>query len=152
MRTLLRTFLSIFVLAVGLSSCENEDEKFENIDFKVTGIELSDVTVNNHTHVGTLLAEGGTITFEAKGKNKDNGFVSEVSCGNFLWDRSQLQDAQYPQTICDEGWGQVTITSASPHTTKIVVNPNTTGSTREIRLTFGGAYRTSVVYLSQPSM
>lgn len=152
MRTLLKTFLSILVLAVGLASCGNEDEEFEDIGFKVTGIELSDVTVNNHTHVGTLLAEGGSITFEAKGKNKEMGSVSEVSCGDFLWNRSQLQDARYPLTICNEGWGHVTITSASPHTTKIVVNPNTTGSTREIRLTFGGAYKTSVIYLRQPSM
>ena len=151
MRTLLK-FLCIFALVVGLSSCGNEDEEFENIDFKVTGIELHDVSVNNHTHVGTLLAEGGTITFEAKGKNKDSGFVSEVSCGSYRWDRSQLQDIQYPQTICNEDWGQVTITSVLPHTTQVVITPNATGSTREIRVIFGGAYKTSIVYIRQPSM
>ncbi|MGI6242341.1 MAG: hypothetical protein ACOYJK_02205 [Prevotella sp.] len=151
MRTLLK-FLCLLAFAVGLSSCGNEDEEFENIDFMVTGIDLRDMTVNNHTHVGTLLPEGGTITFKAKGKNEDSGFVSEVSCGNYLWNRSQLQDVQYPQTICNEDWGQVTINSVLPHTTKIVVTPNTTGSTREIRVTFGGAYKMSIVYLKQPSM
>lgn len=110
------------------------------------------MTVNNHTHVGTLSAEGGAITFEAKGKNKDNGSISEVSCGDFLWNRSQLQDVQYPLTICNEDWGTVTITSVSPHTTEIVVNPYTTSSTREIRLTFGGAYKALVIYLRQPSL
>lgn len=69
MRTFFK-YLCIFALVVGLSSCENEDEEFENIDFKVTGIELHDVSVNNHTHVGTLLAEGGTITFKLKEKIK----------------------------------------------------------------------------------
>lgn len=151
MRTLLKS-LCIFAFAVGLSSCGNEDEKFEDIDFKVTGIELHDMTVNNHTHIGTLLAEGGTIIFEAKGKNKDSGYVSEVSCGNYRWDRSQLRDVQYPKTICNEDWGLVIINSVLPHTTKIVVTPNKTGSTREIRVIFGGAYKTSIVYLRQPSM
>lgn len=154
MKKFLTTCLSVIALAVGLASCGNEDEEFEDIDFKVTGIELSKATINNHTHAANVQAEGGTITFEAKGKNKDNGFVSEIYCEDFLWHRSllEMQDAQYPLTICDKSWGKVIITSASPHTTQIVVNPNTTGTTRELQLIFGGAYTTSVVYLRQPSM
>lgn len=151
MKTILRGFVSILILAMGLSSCSKEDETFEDIDFKVTGTELHDMPLNNHTHYGTLPAEGGTITFEAQGKNKDQGFIGEVSCGNYLWDRSQLHDAKYPQTICDEDWGGVTIISDSPHTTKLVATANATGSIREIRLSFGGAYTTSVIYIKQPS-
>lgn len=72
-------------LLLGLQSCGNEDEKFENIEFKTTGVTLSPLT-NGISYYGEIDHAGGEITFTAIGKNADNGFLSQFKMGDYLYE------------------------------------------------------------------
>ena len=128
-------------LLLGLQSCGNEDEKFENIEFKTTGVTLSPLP-NGISYYGEI---DHTI-----GKNADNGFLSQFKMGDYLY---EITDAdlkrQLPYTICEKEWGKIEILSASPHVTRIVLFENQTHNSINYELTFGGAYKTSYVFLTQ---
>lgn len=90
------------------------------------------------------------MTFTAIGKNADNGFLSQFKMGDYLY---EITDAdlkrQLPYTICEKEWGKIEILSASPHVTRIVLFENQTHNSINYELTFGGAYKTSHVFLTQ---
>ena len=136
-------------LLLGLQSCGNEDEKFENIEFKTTGVTLSPLP-NGISYYGEIDHTGGEMTFTAIGKNADNGFLSQFKMGDYLY---EITDAdlkrQLPYTICEKEWGKIEILSASPHVTRIVLFENQTHNSINYELTFGGAYKISHVFLTQ---
>ena len=138
---------SIACLSLSMVSCGNEDEKFESIDFKTEGVKLHKTSVTSY--YGEVTSEGGALVFEATGKNRAYGFLSEIEVGDFLYvvpnsDRSK----PLPYTVCDEDWGKVVITSTSPHTTQLILKANESGSGKNIRLNFGVAYRISDVFIT----
>lgn len=143
--------LSIVIFVIGslcLTSCGNEDEEFENIEFKTTGVNLS--SPSGTTYYGEIGYAGGEITFTAMGKNADNGFLSQVKVGDYIYEVTNADmKQQFPYTICEKEWGKVEILSASPHTTRIVLNENQTNNSINYELTFGGAYKTSKILLTQ---
>lgn len=148
----MRYYILLIIISVicclSLTSCGNEDEKFENIEFKTTGVTLS--PPNGFSYYGEVGYTGGEITFTAVGKNAENGFLSEIKVGNYFYqvtddDRKQ----QLPYTICEKEWGKIEILSVSPHTTRIVLSENQTDKSINYELTFGGAYTISNVLLTQ---
>lgn len=157
MKSLLTAFAAAALLGVGLASCGDDEEelKYAYVDFMANGIQLRD-TINNACKVGTVPAEGKTLTFVAKGENQQYGsyygtWVSSQSTSltNFYPSRFNAE-ATFPFTACEEDWGKVVITSANPYTAQVVVNPNTTGESREILLEFGdGQNYQTFFYLNQ---
>lgn len=143
--------LSIVIFVIGslcLTSCGNEDEEFENIEFKTTGVNLS--SPSGTTYYGEIGYAGGEITFTAMGKNADNGFLSQVKVGDYIYEVTNADmKQQFPYTICEKEWGKVEILSASPHITRIVLNENQTNNSINYELTFGGAYKTAKILLTQ---
>ncbi|MDE5710930.1 MAG: hypothetical protein K2I27_07345 [Bacteroides sp.] len=136
------------ICCLSLTSCGNEDEKFENIEFKTTGVTLS--PPNGISYYGEAGYTGGEITFTAVGKNAENGFLSEIKVGEYFYrvtddDRKQ----QLPYTICEKEWGKIEILSVSPHTTRMVLSENQTYKSINYELTFGVAYTISNVLLVQ---
>jgi len=140
---------SILVLLLALfASCGNDDEEFENIEFKTTGVKLS--SPSGISYYGEIGSAGGEITFTATGKNASNGFLSEVKVGSFVYEITNADsEQQLPYTICEKEWGRIEILSASPHTTRIVLNENKTNNSINYKLEFGGGYKTSTIFLTQ---
>lgn len=141
-----KIFLTLLV-GLCMVSCGNEDEKFEGIDFKTRGVELH--KTSEISYYGEVASESGTIIFEATGKNRENGSLSEIQIGDFLYivkdsDRSK----PLPYTVCDEDWGKVVIMSTSPHTTQLILKANESDSSKNIELTFGCCYRISDVLIT----
>lgn len=158
MKSLLTAFAAVVLLSVGMASCGNEEEDlpYHYVDFTVNGIQLRD-TINNACKAGTLPAEGKTITFEAKGNNRQYGYfygatVISVSTSMGYFYSCDIPDVLvFPHTACDEDWGKVVEVSNNPYKTQVVVLPNTTGDTREIELWFGdGLNYNTFFFLIQP--
>lgn len=82
----MRYYILLIIISVicclSLTSCGNEDEKFENIEFKTTGVTLS--PPNGISYYGEAGYTGGEITFTAVGKNAENGFLSEIKVGEYF--------------------------------------------------------------------
>ncbi|WP_288797009.1 hypothetical protein [uncultured Alistipes sp.] len=149
----MKYYISLIIISVicclSFASCGNEDEKFENIEFKTTGVTLSPLT-NGISYYGEIDHAGGEITFTAIGKNADNGFLSQFKMGDYLYEITDTDlKRQLPYTICEKEWGKIEILSASPHVTRIVLFENQTHNSISYELTFGGAYKTSHVFLTQ---
>lgn len=139
----------LLTLLVGLCmvSCGNEDEKFEGIDFKTEGVKLHKTSVTSY--YGEVTSEGGTLVFEATGKNAGSGRLSEIKVGDFFYEVEPSDLSKpLPYTMCDEDWGKVVITSTSPHTTQLILKANESDNSKNIELTFGGAYRISYVLIT----
>lgn len=83
----MRYYILLIIISVicclSLTSCGNEDEKFENIEFKTTGVTLS--PPNGISYYGEAGYTGGEITFTAVGKNAENGFLSEIKVGEYFY-------------------------------------------------------------------
>ena len=60
----MKKLLFLLSLVVGMASCSNEDEKFENIEFKTTGVTLSPLP-NGISYYGEIDHTGGEMTFTA---------------------------------------------------------------------------------------
>lgn len=54
-----------------------------------------------------------------------------------------------PYTICEENWGKIEILSTTPHSLRITLKENKTSNSINYELTFGGAYKTSTILLTQ---
>lgn len=140
--------ISLIVCSLSLTSCGNEDEKFENIEFKTTGVTLS--PPNGTSYYGEVGYTGGEITFTAVGKNAGNGHLSEIKVGDYFYEVADADlKQQLPYTICEKEWGKIEILSVSPHTTRMVLYENQTKNSINYELTFGGAYTISNVLLTQ---
>jgi len=136
------------IVSVGFASCGDDEEKFENIDFKTSGITLSSQSGNQY--YGEIDSKGGDITVTATGKNASNGFLSEIKVGNFVYEVTDADRTNtLPYTICEKEWGKVELTSVSPHVTHIVLNENTTDNSVNYELIFGAGYKTSKILLTQ---
>ena len=136
------------IICLGLASCGDDDEKFENIDFKTTGITFSQQSGNKY--YGEVGSNGGDITFEATGKNASNGFLSQIKVGDFVYEVTDADRKQkMPHTVCEKEWGHIEITSVSPHITHIVLNTNDMDNSINYELIFGAGYKTSIVLLTQ---
>lgn len=133
---------------LSLTSCGDEDEKFENIEFKTTGVILS--SSSGISYYGEIGYTGGEITFTAIGKNAGNGFLSEIKVGDYFYEVTEAdRKQQLPYTICEKEWGKIELLSISPHTTRMVLFENQTNNSINYELTFGGAYKISTVLLTQ---
>lgn len=131
-------------------SCGNEDEEFENIEFQTTGVQLS--TSGAIYYRGEIEHTGADMTFTAVGKNADNGFISQVKVGNYLYDVTGDDSKQeLPYTLCEGEWGEIEILSSSPHVTRVFICENETKYSRNLELTFGAVYKISIVSLTQLS-
>lgn len=139
--------LLTLLLSFCMASCGNEDEKFEGIDFKTVGVKLHKTSVISY--YGEVTSEGGTLVFEATGKNQANGSLSEIKVGDFFYEvENSDRSKPLPYTVCDEDWGKVVITSTSPHTTQLILKSNESGSSKNIELVFGCCYRISNVLIT----
>lgn len=145
MKKILLTLL--LALPFCMASCGNEDEKFEGIDFKTVGVKLHKTSVISY--YGEVTSEGGTLVFEATGKNQTNGSLSEIKVGDFFYEvENSDRSKPLPYTVCDEDWGKVVITSTSPHTTQLILKANESSSSKNIELVFGCCYRISNVLIT----
>lgn len=64
-------------------ACSNEEEKFENIKFKTTGITLS--KPSGTSYYAEIGSAGGIVTITSIGKNAKNGFLSQIKVGNYYY-------------------------------------------------------------------
>ena len=140
--------LLIIAICLNFMSCNSDDEKFENIELETTGIELSKLSGN--TYYGEIGVAGGEVTFVATGKNKDNGFLSQIRVGDYVYEVTDSdRGQQLPYMICEEEWGKIEILSLSPHTIRIVFHANESGSNMKYELEFGMGYKYSRVLITQ---
>ena len=132
----------------GFASCADEDEKFENIEFKTTGIILS--SPNGSSYYAEIGSSGGEMTITATGKNANNGFLCQIKVGNYLYEVTDSdRDQLLPHAICEKEWGKVELLSVSPHSIRIVLYENHTNNSINYELRFGGGYKTSNILLTQ---
>lgn len=148
----MKKIMFLLPLAFFLASCGDEEEQFEDIDFKVTGIELRRAGNNAMSYYGELPAEGGTVTFEAQGKNQVHGYLSYFNHDTYFWMRAYgEQSPAASDTLCEGNWGLIEELPVAPPTTRLTVTPNTTGAERQFNLSFGGGYKVSDITIKQPS-
>jgi hypothetical protein len=141
--------MALILALCGLTtSCGNEDEHFETIDFNTTGMTLTGP--KNLNYYGEIAPAGGEVTFAATGKQKENGFLSSIVVGDFSYGVDKTDREQpLPYTLFDNEYCKVEIVSTDPHTTCIAFKPNESNQTLNYRLQFGGAYTISDVNITQ---
>ena len=135
------------VLLYGLQACD-EEERFAQIELDVTG-----VTLNNEYNVcsfyGDISSSENCITIVATGINAEYGFLTELSIGNESYYFS-ASDYNTEQNIIAAGdWGHIELTNSNPYTTKVWISENLSSTNRNIKLTFGGGYIVSWIYITQ---
>ena len=127
---------------------KNEEEKFENIKFKTTGITLS--KPSGTSYYAEIGSAGGIVTITSIGKIAKNGFLSQIKVGNYYYSVTDNDlKRPTPYTICEENWGKIEILSTTPHSLRITLKENKTSNSINYELTFGGAYKTSTILLTQ---
>lgn len=148
----MKHYLSLIIMSIisclSFTSCNDDDEKFENIEFQTTGIHLSSQSGNSY--YAEIDSKGGEITFTAKGKNAENGFLYQIKAGDYFYvvtDADKKQ--QMPHTICEKDWGKIELLSVSPHKMRMVLFENHTSNSINYKLTFGGGYKTSNIMITQ---
>ena len=144
----MKKFFISLLLLYGLQSC-NEVERFAPIEFDVTG-----VTVNNEYNVcsfyGDIATSENYITFVAKGNNERYGFLTEFSVENESYHFSKTDYNDTEQNIIVSGdWGHIELTNSNPYTIKVWISENQSSTSRNFKLTFGGGYIVSWVYITQ---
>lgn len=148
MKSILLSIMCLLTICLSLASCGNEDEKIENVSLETKGATL--LQQKDNSYCAEVSHSGGDITFTATGKNKSNGFLSSIKTGNaFIEVTDANRTEQLPYTICNEAWGKVEIVSLAPHTTHLLLNPNTSNNDIDILFVFGGGYKTSRVLIKQ---
>ena len=89
-------------------------------------------------------------TITSIGKNAKNGFLSQIKVGNYYYSVTDNDlKRPTPYTICEENWGKIEILSTTPHSLRITLKENKTSNSINYELTFGGAYKTSTILLTQ---
>ena len=135
------------VLLYGLQSCD-EVERFAAIDLDITG-----VTVNNEYNVssfyGDISSSENCITFVSTGVNVKFGFLTEFSVGNESYHFSESDYNTEQNIIVSGDWGHIELTNSNPYTTKVWISENLSSTNRYIKLTFGGGYIVSWIYITQ---
>lgn len=140
-------FFCILFLIMFMVSCSNDEEQFEGVDFDTSGMVLNRNGVTSY--YGEVPSAGGVVTFMAKGKKKENGFLSQVRAGDFFLEVPMVENLQLPYTVCNEEWGRIELTSSSPYVTRVTLHENKENRDRNIELTFGGGYVISNVVIRQ---
>jgi hypothetical protein len=148
----MKNYFKLMALMIALcsltTSCGNEDEHFETIDFNTTGMTLTGP--KNLNYYGEIAPAGGEVSFVATGKQKEYGFLSEIVVGNFSYSVSNSDRSQpLPYILFDNEYCKVEIVSTNPHITHIVFKPNESNQTLNYWLQFGAAYRLSDVTITQ---
>lgn len=148
MKNVVLLVLTTLLGCLSFASCGDEDEHFENIKFKITGVTLSKPSGNSYyAEIGSA---GGEITIIAVGKNASNGFLSQIEVGDYFYKVTDNDlKRTTPYTICDEKWGKVEVLSAHPHSLRVTLNENATSNSINYKMTFGAAYKTSTILLTQ---
>lgn len=147
----MKNYISLIIMSVigclSLTSC-GDDEKFENIEFKTTGVILSSQSGNSY--YGEIGYAGGEMTFTAMGKNAGNGFLSQIKVGDYFYEVTDAdRNQQLPYTICEKEWGKIELLSISPHVIRMVLLENQTNNSINYELTFGGGYKISNILITQ---
>ena len=140
-------FIILFTSFLAITSCSNEDEVFEAIEFETTGLSLTKSIGSENSFWAEVPSEGCVITFKAVGKNKNNGFLNKLKING------QSEDINKDSIGCivQKDWGKIERVSTDPHETKITLYPNNSDNTRNFELFFGIAYKTSNILVSQPN-
>jgi hypothetical protein len=141
--------MTLILAFCGLTtSCGNEDEHFETIDFNTMGMTLSGP--KNLNYYGEIAPEGGDVTFVAIGKQKENGFFTSIVVGDFSYGVDKTDREQpLPYTLFDNEYCKVEIVSTDPHTTRIAFKPNESNQALNYWLQFGAAYTISDIKITQ---
>lgn len=137
------------ILAVALGACSEDDGcKFEAIDMNVSGTTLTQKNVTEFS--GSLNREGGTVVFEAKGKNAASGYPTEIGVDDdLLMVAEEALHTPAPCTLYDKDGILVTLKSTAPYTTELVYTENSNSKARTIHITFGSVTTLSQVTLTQ---
>ncbi len=145
---LLLSALGYAACCQGLTSCGDEYEKFQGIEFKTTGVVLS--PINSLLYHGKLDGSATDVTITAIGKNANYGFLSLINTDDCLYEVTDDDWKQaLPYTVCEKTWGKIELLSASPYSIRLTLNVNQTGDDRNFELTFGGGYVISTLTLNQ---
>ena len=140
--------VTTILCCISFVACSNEEEKFENIKFKTTGITLS--KPSGTSYYAEIGSAGGIVTITSIGKNAKNGFLSQIKVGNYYYSVTDNElKRPTPYTICEEDWGKIEILSTTPHSLRMTLKGNKTSNSINYELTFGGAYKTSTILLTQ---
>lgn len=137
----------VFLILFGLQSCD-EVERFAPIELDVTG-----VTMNNEYNIcsfyGDISSSENCITFVATGINAKSGFLTEFRVGNESYHFSETDYNTEQNIIASGDWGHIELTNSNPYTTKVWISENPSSINRNFKLTFGGGYIVSWIYITQ---
>lgn len=143
-------FFILLLILFGLQAC-NEEERFAPVELDVTGL-----TVKNEYNVcsfyGNLSSHESCITFVATGINARSGFLTEFSVGNESYHFSESDYNTEQNIIASGDWGHIELTNSNPYTTKVSISENLSSTNRNIKLTFGGGYIVSWIYITQKAV
>lgn len=139
--------ISLLVIMFGLESCSNEEEHFCPIDLDVTGVSLKN-EYNLCSFFGNISSSENCLTFVASGNNSELGFLTEFSVGDYFYHFGE-SDYNSEERIISGEWGKIELINSNPYTTKIWILKNHSSVNREFKLTFGGGYIVSWIYITQ---
>ena len=137
-----KSFLHFIPLIIALCCCNpsNEDIAFKGVELIVTGAESVNVENDGRKLSVDVGHSGGTLRFEATGKNAENGFISSIrSAGmeDFFYRTADSDNNVFPYVFYENDELKVSILSDNPHITQVEVKENSLSSKKTHELTFG---------------
>ena len=134
--------LTILLLSTFLCCCNpsNEDIAFKGVELIVTGAKSVNVENDGRKISVDIGQAGGTLRFEATGKNAGNGFISSIRSAGMddYYRRTADSDKNvFPYVFYENEELKVSVLSDNPHITQVEVKENSVSSKKTHELVFG---------------
>ena len=150
-RSLLLLMLPLLCLFCG---CEQKEGiPYEPVEFKILGTDRVKEERNGLRLVVAMGQAGGTLTFEAYGKNAASGFIKSIQSSglNDYFRRTHKHDnpTVFPYVFGENEALKVTVLSENPHITQITLKENKCAKSLSHIARFGAAYVMTEVIITQ---
>lgn len=134
--------------------CEQKEGiPIEAVEFIISGADDIKLERNGRKIVVAMGQAGGTLTFEACGKNAANGFIESIQSSglNDYFERTYQRDNQtvFPYVFGENEALKVTVLSDNPHITQISLKENRHAHKISHAATFGCCFAIAEVTITQ---
>lgn len=134
--------------------CEQKEGiPIEAVEFIISGADDIKLERNGRKIVVAMGQAGGTLTFEACGKNAANGFIESIQSSglNDYFERTYQHDNQtvFPYVFGENEALKVTVLSDNPHITQISLKENRHAHKISHAATFGCCFAIAEVTITQ---
>ncbi|MDE6352082.1 MAG: hypothetical protein K2K88_02920 [Muribaculaceae bacterium] len=145
--------LCLFLLMLGITSCEKDGLQIQPINLETEGVSLKN-QYNICSFWGNISSSENCLTFTVFGKNAEYGQLTEFCVGDTRYEYNEIYQFEVNnykdnESLLSGDWGKIELINLNPYTIRIKVLKNTLLNKRVFKLTFGGGNIVSWVTITQ---